>query len=300
MKKYLIFSFFMFFFLIFPVSAEDYAGICFVGDSRTVGMKIVNSNPSNHFIAQSSTGYEWFSTTAANELRNYLHSHSSVAVVYNFGVNDLGANGEANVYKYISLYKKIQNEFPKVDFYYMTVNPVQNHPYISNSAIEHFNSIVENNFPKQIINTYSNINFQFSDNAHYQVATYREIISYTENQLKDKKGSNVREVYPKPVMTELDPDAKGCKLFGDELLDLLAEIYHWIRGICIAAVVILGVTDFIKAFVVNNDEAVKKAGVTFFRKLILLAILIILPDLIDFILQLIFGQTTAGNCLEKF
>lgn len=284
----------------FPVLGKDYDVICFVGDSRTVGLKNSVTDSSKYvFVAKESIGYPWFSTIGVNTLRVHLTSHPDEAVVFNFGVNDLGANGEANVYKYISLYKRLEQEFPNTDFYYMTVNPVHNHQSISNSTIEHFNSIVEQNFPNQIIDTYSNIDFQFTDTVHYQSSTYRDILNYTEEVLQGKTGK-IKEYHKKPLMTKLNPDAIGCKLFGDNLLDLLADIYHWVRGVAVAAVVILGIMDFIKAVVANQEEMIKKAGATFIKRLLLLVILIMLPDLIDFVLALIFGKSEAGNCLEKF
>ncbi len=302
MKRFIVIGVILVLFLFTPfqVLGKDYDSICFVGDSRTVGLKNSTANSSKYvFIAKESMGYNWFSSEAVNTLRNHLNTHSKGAVVFNFGINDIGATGEENVYKYISLYKQLEQEFPDTDFYYMTVNPVQNHQTISNSAVEKFNSIVAQNFPNQIIDTYSNINFQFTDTVHYQTATYRDILNYTEEVLKGKSG-NIKEYHKKPLMTKLDPDAVGCKLFGDDLLDLLADIYHWIRGVAVAAVVILGIMDFIKAVVANHEEMIKKSGTTFMKRLLLLVILIMLPDLIDFVLALIFGKSEAGNCLEKF
>lgn len=302
MKRFIVMGIILVLFLFTPfqVSGKDYDTICFVGDSRTVGLRYSATNSSKYvFIAKESMGYSWFASEAVDTLRNHLNTHPKGAVVFNFGINDIGPTGEANVYNYISLYKKLEQEYPDTDFYYMTVNPVQNHPSISNSAVEHFNSIVAQNFPNQIVDTYSNIDFQFTDTVHYQTSTYRDILSYTEKVLQGKSG-NIKEYHEKPLMTELNPDAVGCKLFGDNLLVLLADIYHWIRGVCVAAVVILGVMDFIKAVVANQEEMIKKSGVTFAKRLVLLAILIMLPDLIDFVLALIFGKSEAGNCLEKF
>lgn len=290
----------LFLFTPFQVLGKEYDVICFVGDSRTVGLKnSIESSSKYEFVAKGAMGYKWFAETGVKKLREHLDKNSKGAVVYNFGVNDLGPKGETNVYKYISLYKQLEKEYPDTDFYYMTVNPVQNHQSISNSTIEHFNSIVEDNFPNQIVDTYSNIDFQFSDSAHYLPDTYRDILDYTEEVLENKVGK-IKEYHKKPLMTKLNPDAVGCKLFGDNLLSLLADIYHWIRGVAVAAVVILGILDFIKAVVANQEEMVKKAGSTFIKRILLLAILIMLPDLIDFVLALIFGKSEAGNCLEKF
>ena len=67
-------------------------------------------------------------------------------------------------------------------------------------------------------------------------------------------------------MTKLNPDAVGCKLFGDNLLSLLADIYHWIRGAAVAAVVILGILDFIKAVVANQRRNGKKGRFNIYKK----------------------------------
>ena len=120
-----------------------------------------------------------------------------------------------------------------------------------------------------------------------------------EEKTEGSSDSNTKEDYDKP---QLDMDIitdKGCVIMGSNLNNLLGDIYKLIRGACIALVVVLGILDFLKAVTSDDAESMKKAGSKFTKRLILLAVLIILPYLIDFFLELIFGNDLE-TCLEPF
>lgn len=120
-----------------------------------------------------------------------------------------------------------------------------------------------------------------------------------EENTEGSSDSNTKEDYDKP---QLDMDIitdKGCVIMGSNLNNLLGDIYKLIRGACIALVVVLGILDFLKAVTSDDAESMKKAGSKFTKRLILLAVLIILPYLIDFFLELIFGNDLE-TCLEPF
>ena len=120
-----------------------------------------------------------------------------------------------------------------------------------------------------------------------------------EENTADKNDSNISEDYDKP---QLDMDIitdKGCVIMGSNLNNLLGDIYKLIRGACIALVVVLGILDFLKAVTSDDAESMKKAGSKFTKRLILLVVLIILPYLIDFFLELIFGNDLE-TCLDPF
>ncbi|MBS7021446.1 MAG: hypothetical protein KH135_06350, partial [Firmicutes bacterium] len=67
-----------------------------------------------------------------------------------------------------------------------------------------------------------------------------------KHDIGDKTSSNDKD---KPSYEKIDK--VGCEMLSDELLELLADIYHLIRGVAIVAVVILGIMDFIKATASN-------------------------------------------------
>ncbi|MBS7020330.1 MAG: hypothetical protein KH135_00440 [Firmicutes bacterium] len=92
----------------------------------------------------------------------------------------------------------------------------------------------------------------------------------------------------------------GCEIISDDLLDFLAEIYHLIRGVAIVATIFLGILDFMKATASHDADALKKAGNKFMKRIIVLAILIMLPYLIEFVMSLIYGVDKADACLGKF
>ena len=93
--------------------------------------------------------------------------------------------------------------------------------------------------------------------------------------------------------------APGCVIMGSGLNNLLGDIYKWVRGAAVALVIVLGVLDFLKAVTSEDAEAMRKAGSTFTKRLILLVVLILLPYLIDFVLELLFGSNFE-SCLDPF
>lgn len=124
-----------------------------------------------------------------------------------------------------------------------------------------------------------------------------DVGGYCKLNVPDPK-TPVSDEKDKPVY-DLDLKA-GCEMLSDDLLGLLADVYHLIRGAAIVLVVVLGVMDFIKATASNDADALKKAGNKFMKRIIVLAILIMLPTLIEFVMSLIYGADKADACLGKF
>ncbi len=120
-----------------------------------------------------------------------------------------------------------------------------------------------------------------------------------EENTADSDDDSDKEVYDKPLFTMKINTAPGCVIMGSELNNLLGDIYKWIRGAAAAVVVILGILDFLKAVTSDDAEAMRKAGSTFVKRLILLVVLLILPYLIDFVLELLFGSSFE-SCLDSF
>ena len=125
-----------------------------------------------------------------------------------------------------------------------------------------------------------------------------------EKMKKDRGGTSSEDVpspskeYGKPEFSGVSREG-GCVIMGDDLSNLLGEIYKWARGGCAAVIVILGVLDFLKATASDDPATLKKSGSTFVKRILVLAIFILLPYLLDFILDLLLGADFE-TCMDPF
>ena len=150
-----------------------------VGDSRFVGMQQAVGDAGCVWIGQVSAGLDWFANTAVPEIDAVVGDGS--VIIINMGVNDLG-----NVWSYLDiLNQKVPQWLEKgAVVYYMSVNPVESHPYISNDDIANFNNILYNNMPPEVgwIETYSYLleyGYGTQDGVHFDTGTYQTIFYYT-------------------------------------------------------------------------------------------------------------------------
>lgn len=150
-----------------------------VGDSRFVGMQQAVGDAGCVWIGQVSAGLDWFANTAVPEIDAVVGDGS--VIIINMGVNDLG-----NVWGYLDiLNQKVPQWLEKgAVVYYMSVNPVESHPYISNDDIANFNNILYNNMPPEVgwIETYSYLleyGYGTQDGVHFDAGTYQTIFYYT-------------------------------------------------------------------------------------------------------------------------
>lgn len=170
--------------------------VIFVGDSRTVGMKsAVSSNAV--FIGKVSQGYSWLKGTASASLQKQLKQYPAAKVVFNMGVNDLG-----NVNSYIRWYRSFMKQYPSAQFYFLSVNPVEeglarrigyNVGAVNNKAINTFNKRIKAAFPSQYLDSCTYLlknNYMASggkgttDGIHYKAATYRAIYQFAIDNMK--------------------------------------------------------------------------------------------------------------------
>lgn len=165
------------------LSALKFSGkYLIVGDSRVVGMDAAVSSSKVKFIGKVSMGYSWLKSTAGLQVKRYLAGNQKLKVVFAFGINDLG-----NISQYISYYKALMKEFPDTEFYFMSVNPVnesQASAYgytVRNSQIQSFNKQMKSAFGLKYIDAYSYLvkqGFSAVDGIHYTSATYQKIYKY--------------------------------------------------------------------------------------------------------------------------
>ncbi len=150
----------------------------FVGDSRTVQMKMAVGSSDKAYIAQVGEGYCWFRDTALSEIPSY--AGSGTTMIINFGVNDLGNAG-----KYISLINNNIDDWINagITVYYAAVTPVGESASVSNAQIERFNARLQSELDPRIqwIDGYSYLmqtGFSTPDGLHYNSDTYRNLYSY--------------------------------------------------------------------------------------------------------------------------
>ena len=69
------------------------------------------------------------------------------------------------------------------------------------------------------------------------------------------------------------------------IISMVYNVLKWVKYILPALVIILTMLDFIKAIAAQNDDDMKKAQGKFVKRLIVAALLFLLPLIINFVLQ---------------
>lgn len=157
--------------------------VVYIGDSRTEGLRDVNSDSNNTFICLSSMGYDWMLSTAFPQAESYASSGTAFVIL--MGVNDLYHQNS-----YISAINQKAAEWKKKGavVYFASVGPVQNDPYTSNSEIESFNRALKNGLSSDVgyIDLYGELNksgYQTVDGTHYTNAVSKNILSFIGQQV---------------------------------------------------------------------------------------------------------------------
>lgn len=157
--------------------------VVYIGDSRTEGLRDVNSDSKNTFICLSSMGYDWMLSTAFPQAESYASSGTAFVIL--MGVNDLYHQNS-----YISAINQKAAEWKKKGavVYFASVGPVQNDTYTSNSEIESFNRALKNGLSSDVgyIDLYGELNksgYQTVDGTHYTNAVSKNILSFIGQQV---------------------------------------------------------------------------------------------------------------------
>lgn len=157
--------------------------VVYIGDSRTEGLRDVNSDSKNTFICLSSMGYDWMMSTAFPQAESYASSGTAFVIL--MGVNDLYHQNS-----YISAINQKATEWKKKGavVYFASVGPVQNDPYTSNSEIESFNRALKNGLSSDVgyIDLYGELNksgYQTVDGTHYTNTVSKNILSFIGKQV---------------------------------------------------------------------------------------------------------------------
>ena len=119
-------------------------------------------------------------------------------------------------------------------------------------------------------------------------------LDYSEGGCLDKCLKNADRVadveFRNGIRTEYD-DGTKCNV-GTSIISMIYNVLKWGKYIAPALVIMLTMLDFIKAISSQNDDDMKKAQSKFIKRLIIAALLFLLPLIINFILQT-FGFYSA-------
>lgn len=157
----------------------------YVGDSRIVGMSQTLSNSTVSFIAESGANYEWLTSTGITQIETEI-ALGRKHFILNLGLYDIN-----NIDNYISYYISLEEKYTDINFYYMSVNPIDellayaNGHTITSDQIESFNKKLKSEFGKKYIDTYNSISISTTDGIHYDTSTNNMIHEIVTSKLID-------------------------------------------------------------------------------------------------------------------
>ena len=160
---------------------NEYSKYIFIGDSRTEGMKqAVNSE--DVWSCKISQGFQWMKDTGVPMIESEITENTAVVIL-------MGVNDTYNVHKYISYINEKAEEWNQIGAttYFVSVNPIESDPYITNTEIEEFNQLLKSGLTAaHYIDTYNDLminGFKTTDGIHYTKETYRQIYKLIKDKL---------------------------------------------------------------------------------------------------------------------
>jgi hypothetical protein len=137
----------------------------------------------------------------------------------------------------------------------------------------------------------------YQANSNQKIATINDyfLIADDKDKANTDKTDNSSDV-------EYNQDLECEGLLGDPVNDpdsvawFIVKILNYLRLLGPLMVLIFSSLDFIKAILTSDDESMKKAQSNLITRLILAALLFLLPTLIEVILD-IFGITSSDICI---
>ena len=141
-------------------------------------------------------------------------------------------------------------------------------------------------------------------NGKYRdISIYYSIEDYSDklNTYKSTKPSDYSK-YQKNVSLKINTKNYKTKancegILGDETIDFLQKIFNIVK--IVAPLLVLGLTifEFAKAVISQDQDALKKAGNLFVKRLIIMIVLFFLPTIINLLLELL--DNSNGTCNVK-
>lgn len=177
--------------------------VIIVGDSRMAYIERDKENldiPDNFiFDAKSGASVDWTKKTAIPKLKEILKANEdyNCHVIFNMGVNDLNTDKLVKeiVDDYFEIYETIIKQYDNVEFYFLSVNPVDEviinelwDNKRTNKKIESFNTHIIKYLDRSMLNnvsycdSYHNLTFNLPDGLHYDNETNQKILEYIKNE----------------------------------------------------------------------------------------------------------------------
>lgn len=138
----------------------------------------------------------------------------------------------------------------------------------------------------------------YQTNSNQKMATINDYFLIADNTDTDK--ANTDKTDNNDVQYNQELECKG--LLGDPKNDpdsvawLIVKILDYLKLLGPLMVLVLSSLDFAKAILMSDDESLKKAQSNLITRLILAALLFVLPNLIEVLLD-IFGITSSDICI---
>lgn len=87
----------------------------------------------------------------------------------------------------------------------------------------------------------------------------------------------------------------GCSIFSNEFIDFMQLMLNYIRIAGIVLTVVLSIMDYTKTIFSSEDKSNEKANKRFSTRLIVVALLFLIPAVLTFVLNLFNIQTAGDN-----
>lgn len=172
--------------------------IIFVGDSRTLGCRdaIYKTERDDDciFVGKVGEGCAWFMEEGIFMMEQAIKENPGLPVVLNFGVND-----PDQISQYQNAYTYMMELFPDTDFYFLSVNPVEedkmeemelNVELINNETVSLLNKAVQSSWPEKYIDSWTMLRkngFETVDGIHYTEECYLTIHDFVVKELSRMK-----------------------------------------------------------------------------------------------------------------
>jgi len=117
-----------------------------------------------------------------------------------------------------------------------------------------------------------------------------ELVTYCKHQMKygNYNSSSIATCFNySDIIREMEGrvyEVAECKL-SPRLLKWIKNIMKWIKYILPSIAIILGIIDYIKSIVSDKEDEIKKAQGRFIKRLISIALLFLIPFVIEFVLD---------------
>lgn len=161
---------------------------------------------------------------------------------------------------------------------------------IDSDVTKYINCGSDNNCQKEALKSYNN----HKDELKAFCLSYLENLNYTEGGCVQSCLNYYDYLSEKETKLGIRSNELNQKCgIGTSIISMIYNILKWIKYILPALIIILTMLDFIKAIAAQNDDDMKKAQGKFIKRLIVAALLFLLPLIINFVLQT-FGFYNSG------